>query len=177
MRSLLARARAGDRGAEEQLFEVLRARLTTIAKRRVWEKEAADDVVQQACLTVLEKYKTEEFPSGFEVWANGVLRMKIGNYLQSKKTSEDRFHFGLDTEWISTYPAAEPCPDLEARLIDCLKKMVRVNPRYARVLSLSYQGYRSDEICGRMHVTRSNLHSILSRGRAALSKCLETGRL
>ncbi len=172
MNCLLANAAAGDRDAEEQLFRTLRARLMIIAKRRVWEKEAAEDVVQQTCLTVLQKYRDEEYPAGFEVWVNTVLRMKIGNYLQSKKTIQQRFEYRSGAEQVS-----EPSPDLEARLIDCLKKIVRANPRYGRVLNLSYQGYKTAELCGRLHVTTSNLHSILSRGRAVMTRCLETGKV
>jgi RNA polymerase sigma-70 factor (ECF subfamily) len=175
MNRLLSRAKAGDRDAEEQLFRVLRARLSTIAKRRVWEKEAAEDVVQQTCLTVLEKYKTEEFPAGFEAWVNGVLRMKIGNYLQSKKVRQERFDHGPTVEGISRFGSVQPNPDLEAKLTDCMRKIVKVFPRYARVLSLSYQGYGASEICDRLHVTRNNLYSILSRSRSILNKCLEMG--
>jgi RNA polymerase sigma-70 factor (ECF subfamily) len=172
MNHLLSSALAGDRDAEERLFEILRARLMSIAKRRVWEKEAAEDVVQQTCLTVLEKYKAQECPGGFEVWVNAVLRMKIGNYLQSKKVSQQRFAYES-----SDRQASEPSVDLEARLVDCLRRIVRVNQRYGRVLSLSYQGYRSAELCSRLGVTRSNLHTILSRGRALLTRCLETGKV
>jgi RNA polymerase sigma factor (sigma-70 family) len=175
MNRLLSRAKAGDRGAEEQLFQTLRARLSTITKRRVWEKEAAEDVVQQTCLTVLEKYKTEEFPAGFEAWVNGVLRMKIGNYLQSKKVSQERFEHGPTVEGISRFANVQPNPELEIRLADCMRKIVRVFPRYARVLSLSYQGYGAAEVCDRLRVTRSNLYSILSRSRSILNKCLEIG--
>jgi len=175
MNRLLSRAKAGDREAEEQLFRILRARLSTIAKRRVWEKEAAEDVVQQTCLTVLEKYKTEEFPAGFEAWVNGVLRMKIGNYLQSKRVSQQRFDHSSTAERLSEFGVTQPNPDLEAKLADCLRRIVRVFPRYARVLSLSYQGYKADEISDRLQVTRNNLYSILSRSRSILNKCLEMG--
>ncbi len=175
MNRLLSRAKAGDHDAEEQLFRILRARLSTIAKRRVWEKEAAEDVVQQTCLTVLEKYKTEEFPAGFEAWVNGVLRMKIGNYLQSKKVSQERFDHGPTVEGISRFGSVQPNPDLETKLTDCMRKIVKAFPRYARVLSLSYQGYGASEICDRLQVTRNNLYSILSRSRSILNKCLEIG--
>ena len=177
MNRLLARAKAGDQKAEKQLFQILRARFMTVAKRRVWEKEEAEDVVQEACVTVLQKYKTEEFREGFRAWAYKVLRMKIGNYLQSKKVRQDEYSHGSSAERLLESETSESNLDLEITLIDCLRKIVKAHPRYARVLNLSYQGYKAEEICNRLQVTRSNLYSLLSRSRAMLSKCLETGRV
>ncbi len=177
MNHLIARAKAGDLDAEKQLFQILRARFMTIAKRRVWKDDEAEDVVQEACVTVLEKYKTAEFREGFRAWAYSVLRMKIGNYLQSKKIREGEFDLRSGAEKLSEPKVYQPDWDLETTLIDCLRKIVKVNPRYARVLSLSYQGYRAEEICHRLRVTRSNLYSLLSRSRAMLNNCLETGKV
>lgn len=177
MEHLLARAKAGDQDAEKQLFQVLRARFMNIAKRRVWEKEEAEDVVQEACITVLQKYKAEEFREGFRAWAYSVLRMKIGNYLQSKEVRQEEFGRDASAETLSVPARYELDWDLETALIDCLRKIVKVYPRYARVLSLSYQGYKAEEICNRLQVTRANLYSLLSRSRAMLSKCLETGKV
>jgi RNA polymerase sigma factor (sigma-70 family) len=177
MHQLIAEAKAGSRKAEEQLFQILRARFRTIAKRRVLEKETAEDVVQDACLTVLEKYKTEEFHSGFEPWAYQVLRMKIGNYLQSKKTQKKKFNHEVDVMDISSTAIPQSNQDLETMLIDCLRKIARASLRYARVLSFSYQGYKADEICKRMRVTKNSLYSILCRSRSLLNQCLDTGQV
>ncbi len=172
---LVEKARSGDNNAEDRLFQILRARFASIAKRRVREKETAEDIVQQACVTVLQKYKTEEFRAGFEAWAYCVLRMKIGNYIQAKSSSRESLDDGTVLDRL---PEKSPSdPDLERKLIDCLRKIIKVYPRYARVLSLSYQGFISDEICNRLNVTKTNLYSLLSRGRSVLSLCLETGRV
>jgi DNA-directed RNA polymerase specialized sigma24 family protein len=80
--SLLKRALAGDQGAEAELFQTLSLRFTAIAKRRIREKEAAEDIAQDACATILHKYKSESFTVSFAAWAFGVLWMKIGNHLQ-----------------------------------------------------------------------------------------------
>jgi RNA polymerase sigma-70 factor (ECF subfamily) len=174
---LLQRAKSGDSSAEEELFQNLRARFMSIAKRRVWETEAAEDIVQQACVTVLTKYKSEEYRSGFEPWAYCVLKMKIGNYLQSKRVRQQRVIDNISSDHESWHPAVAMNPDLEFALIECLRKVIRSIPRYARILSLSYQGYESGEICDRMRITKNNLYSLLSRSRTTLKKCLETGTL
>jgi RNA polymerase sigma-70 factor (ECF subfamily) len=177
MNRFLAKARAGDSDAEEQLFRILRARFLRIAKRKIKGVQDAEDIVQKACLTVLEKYKAEESRGGFEAWVYTILRMKIGNYLQAMKTAQERIVDTTATTEPPTTAVSGPDWATERVLVDCLRKVTKAHPRYARVLNLAYQGYQADEICRRLRVTRSNLYSMLSRGRSMLSKCLETGRV
>lgn len=176
MNQLLTRAKEGDEKAENDLFQYLFVRFKTLAKRRI-RGEAAEDIAQEACLTVLKKYKTETFTKGFETWAYGVLRMKIGNYLQGRRFKQKRFV--PEPEIQQTTKIASPEPDyiLKKVLIDCLKKIMKRNPRYARVLNLVHQGYKTDEICQRLQIRPNNFYVILSRGRRMLRTCLETGRI
>ena len=90
MDELLAKVKAGDQAAEKQIFQILHVRFRLLAKRRVRGEESAKDIAQDACATVLEKYKTEEFTISFEAWAYGVLRMKIGNHFQRLKAERER---------------------------------------------------------------------------------------
>ncbi|MDH3892307.1 MAG: sigma-70 family RNA polymerase sigma factor [candidate division Zixibacteria bacterium] len=177
MNRYLTKALSGDRKAEEQLFRILRARFLTVAKRRVREPDETEDVVQRACATVLEKYKSAEFHQGFEAWVYTVLRMKIGNYLQSKKTRAERQVDDPNNERMATKASVQPDWNLESALVECLKKMVMIRRQYARALSLTYQGYGAGEICSRLKVSRNNMYSILNRGRSMLSECLETGKV
>lgn len=177
MERFLAEARAGNREAENHLLRILRARFLSIAKRKVIGREEAEDVVQQACMTVLQKYKTEEFRGGFEAWAYTILRMKIGNYIQARKSKQKETLDISDTDRPTPSAVAEPDWNLERTLVACLRKIVKAYPQYARALNFSYQGYKTEEICSRMRITRSNLYSMLSRSRSMLRKCLESGKL
>ena len=85
MNQLVAKAKAGDKKAKNELFQYLFIRFNLFAKRKVREDKDAEDLAQEACMTIIEKYKTEKFTVNFQAWAYGVLKMKIGNYLQSKK--------------------------------------------------------------------------------------------
>lgn len=176
MNQYLAQAIVGDKSAEDQLFQYLFVRFRFFAKRITQIDEEAEDLAQEACMTVLKKYKTVTFDEGFEAWAYGVLRMKIGNYLQSKATRNKR----VVSEHIID-EMREPSPpidhDLRKRLIECLRKIVKVNRRYARLLNLTYQGYKTDEICAKLKLNRNNLYVTLNRGRAMLRACLETGEV
>ena len=176
MDELLSRAREGDRKAEKELFQYLFVRFKTFAKRRIGEGEA-EDIAQEACLTVLQKYKAETFTKGFEAWAYGVLKMKIGNYMQGLRPRQK----GLapESEADQTQKFASPAPDydLKRKLIDCLKQLIKRNRLYARVLNFIYQGYKADEICQKLRIKVNNFYVILNRGRRLLRTCLETGRI
>lgn len=175
MKQLVDRARNGDLEAERQLFEYLRVRFQVIAKRRVCEPADAEDIAQDACLTVAEKYKGQQFSVGFEAWAYGVLKMKIGNYLQKHKVRHREVVMACVGSTAGTAKETSD-PYLRRRLIECLRQLIAINRNYARALNLVYQGYAAREACSRMNVTPNNFYVILNRGRSMYRACLEGGR-
>jgi len=176
MDELLTRARQGYEKAEKELFQCLFVRFKALAKRRIGEGEA-EDIAQEACLTVLQKYKTETFTKGFEAWAYGVLKMKIGNYMQGLMVKQKSL--ALESEADQTQKLASPGPnyDLRRKLINCLKQIIGRNRLYARVLNFIHQGYKACEISQRLRIKPNNFYVILNRGRRLLRTCLETGRI
>ena len=177
MSDLLDRARNGDKTAEKQLFEILHVRFAYLAKRRIRNKDDAEDVAQEACMTILEKYKTEVFTKGFDPWAYGVLRMKVGNYLQDKDRRRSRMVAESAAEESGATGGSSSGTDIRQKLIDCLNRLVRINRRYGRALNLVHQGYRTDEICNRLSMSRNYLYVTLNRARSMLRMCLETGEV
>ena len=174
VKELLARARQGDKKAEEEIFRFLYERFALIAKYRLGREEARD-ISQDACMTILEKFRAEKIPDNFEAWAHGVLRMKIGNFLQKRevrhKVMVDEMFIGGAAE----QPDIPPNPEFKRKLLDCLRKIIQVYPRYARALNLVHQGYKTNEICDRMGINAGNLYVILNRGRSMLGRCLIKG--
>lgn len=177
MTDLLDRARNGDKSAEKQLFEILHVRFAYLAKRRIRNKDDAEDVAQEACMTILEKYKTEVFTKGFDAWAYGVLRMKIGNYLQEKDRKRSRMAPESAASESAATAGSSPDSGIRRMLIDCLSKVVKINRRYGRALNLIHQGYRTDEICKRLSMSRNYLYVTLNRARSMLRLCLKTGEV
>lgn len=170
MDALAEKARAGDASAERQLFEKLHERFRYLAKRKVGE-ESCEDLAQEACATVFEKYRNETFTVGFLPWAHGVLRMKIGNYLQRKRRMAGREdELGEETDFRA---GAAVDPDLKRFLLECLRELVRSARQYARILNLSYHGYGTEEICGRLGIKANHYYVALSRGRTRLQRCLQ----
>jgi RNA polymerase sigma factor (sigma-70 family) len=170
MEDLVEKARAGDTAAESRLFAELSERFRTIAKLRIGEAHS-EDLAQEACATVFEKYKTESFTIGFLPWAHGVLKMKIGNYLQKRNRWSERVQ-GIGDE-VDVGVSTDVDPDLKRFLMDCLKEITGAGGNYARILNLSYQGFATGDICERLRISANNFYVALSRGRSILRRCLE----
>lgn len=176
MEKLLIKARKGDEKAERELFQYLFVRFKTLAKRRIGKGEA-EDIAQEACLTVLQKYKTETFTKGLEAWAYGVLKMKIGNYMQGLMVKQKDLAPESEADRTTRVSSPEPDYDLKRKLIDCLKRIIKRNPLYARALNFVHQGYKADEISQKLQIRPNNFYVILNRGRRLLRTCLETGAI
>ena len=176
MDELVARAKVGDKAAEQQVFQYLLVRFELLAKRRLRDGETSRDIAQEACATVLAKYKTEVFTIGFGPWAYGVLRMKIGNHIQKIKTERQIISAESDVDSIAGQSTDVDC-ELKTKLLACLKRISDKNSRYARILNLTYQGFKTDEICRRLCITPGNFYVILKRGRSMLKLCLDKGEV
>jgi len=168
---LLQRARSGDKSAESEILKYLSARFRLLAERRVESREVAEDIAQTACVAVLENYRTAVFDKGFAPWAHGILRMKVGNYYQKRKTLRSTVTSGVEIEGGSG--SYDPDPEFMRKLIACLRKLFRANKRYARTLVLAYQGYSVKDICKKLDASRQTHYSNLHRARSLLKECLE----
>ncbi len=172
IREIVTEATRGNRLAEEDLFGYLHIRFSIVAERRLG-KQDAEDIVNEACITVLQKYKSLAPGDRFEPWAYKVLRNLIGSYLRDssvrKRTVETT---GQIDRFDAPIPSAVD-PEVRLRLISCLRKVARAFPRYARAVNLVNLGYETDEICRRLKVSRSNLYVLLHRGRAWLAACMQ----
>ncbi len=174
MRQLVIKAKQGDKAAETQIFEYLRVRFVLLAKRRIGE-EHCEDMAQEACITVLEKLKTDSPEENFEAWAYQVLRNKIGNYLQGTNLRQKKMVSTEHIDYLDKPAVSEMDPMFKKRLMDCLRKLIRSNRRYARVLNFAYQGFDTEEICQRMEMKSNHFYVMLNRSRKMLSDCLEGG--
>lgn len=153
-------------------MQFLLVRFSLLAKRRI-EGDDALDIAQDACLTVIEKYRTEAPAEKFEAWAYGILKRKIGNYYQKRSVREKVM---AETERIEEYPEPGVRQEeayLRRALLHCLKTLTREFPQYARVINMVYQGYDTNEVCQRLGLKPGYVYVILNRGRGLLQACLK----
>lgn len=166
-------AKNGDQKVEDQLFQFLSARFRLFVQRKIWNQGDGEELMQEALMTVFDKYKNVEQIDNISAWAHKVLNNKILNYFRAKALHEDKLG-KLKQEVTGNNPVV-PDDTLELQLLDCLKKIGSINNRHARILNFHHLGYSVTEICEKLALTRSNLYSVLSRARAMLELCLEKG--
>jgi RNA polymerase sigma factor (sigma-70 family) len=166
-------ARDGNKSAESELFKELSDRFWVFAHRKIWDKEKAEEIVQNALATVIAEYRETEISHSFTAWAHKVLENKFLAYIQAKRRQRGR-NIPLESvncltdNWI-------PDPILKTQLLKCLKLVSRSNLRYARILNLHHLGFKRDEVCEKLGMTLSQSYVVMSRARAMLKECLDKG--
>ena len=167
----------GDQRDIEELFEALTSRFRLFAHHKIRNRVDAEEVVQEALVTVYAEFKTTDFTVSFSAWAIKVLDNRILAYIQRKKREGRKIDYRIGEGQIAEVDSHGSNPDLKRRLLDCLRKLCRRNMRYARILNLHYLGYETGEICEKTSVRPETLYSALSKARSMLERCLETGDL
>ena len=175
LNNLFQMAQSGIPRAETELFEYLGARFRLFTRHRVWNSADAEDIVQEALVTVCREYKFLEVTSSFSAWAYKVLDNRLLAYIQTQRTSDRRIAGTADA--LEAVPEPVVDIDLRRRLLGCLKRICELNRRYGRALTLHAHGYGTDEICRRIDIKESTFYSLLHRGRTMLQHCLETGEI
>jgi RNA polymerase sigma-70 factor, ECF subfamily len=171
--SLLAKARTGDRDAEDVLFSHLHARLLAVAKRRVFDGEAARDLVQETLQTACEKYRNADLSNGLLPWVFAIFRHKVGNYLKRRRTSQRWIERAPDDlEALGGSPAGEMgAIELAASLEGGLRQ---ASAECRRVFELLLAGADREEIRAAFgNLPIGTIDSRISRCRAALLAYLE----
>lgn len=189
---LADRASAGDGLAESALFQSLRVRFVSIAKRRVREDDV-DDVVQDALRIVHGKYRTRSSPPGVLVWSLAILRNVIGNYYQARKSESGRVAPGdgvngrrVAFEGVAAGGWPEPEGDMVDQIVAAIETLSRREPRCGKIFrgilkSLELGGGQR-EVSGRVlnfvhrdvpEMTRGAFYVALHRCRSHLREILQ----
>lgn len=170
LQQLYELALSGDRRAEEVLFSFLLVRFQCLAKRRVGQAEA-DELAQETCITVLQKYRNTEIHSTFGAWAYGVfknkaLNFKVRTHRHSVRTEEFREY---------THPGNKQQldPMFLSALQACLEKISKLGTRFAPILWLIVEKKSKAEICRKLRISDSAYDTNFWRARKYLDNCLE----
>lgn len=170
---LYQRALTEDKKAESELFQKLLEGFRVFLYQRVWNKDEIEDILQMALTTIASEYKQVDITSSFSAWAYKVVENRFLAYIQTKRREAGRYVELSESDcygksWI-------PEHSLKEALLKCLRKVGYKNRQYARILSLTYQGYSVMEICDKMKISKNQSYVILSRARSTLRECLKKG--
>jgi RNA polymerase sigma-70 factor (ECF subfamily) len=193
---LVSALRAGDEGAFSTLVDEYYGVMMHVAREFVATKEAAEDVVQETFLGVINGIDRFEGRSSLRTWMFRILvnRARTRGERESRTRpfsavaatgdegpSVDPDRFFTDGRWAgfwSAPPSAEHLPEagvLAAELGARLSAVIAELPSAQRtVLELrDVQGLTSTEVCELLDISEANQRVLLHRGRSKARAALE----
>ncbi len=171
--SLLARARAGDRAAFEQLYRWFERPVFALALRICGSRNEADEVVQETMLKVLSSINRFRGDGGSPFW--GWLRQIAVNEALMQLRRDRRLASevdGIDTDAFVEDQSPPPPAAADAALLQ--RALGELPPTTRSVLWLYHaEGYTHEEIATAMQRSLSFSKSQLARGTRRLRDLLQ----
>lgn len=171
---LIGRAQLGDVRALDQLLRALQEPLFRHVLTIVPDPHTAEDVLQEALLTVSRKLRTLRDPRWFRAWA-----YRIATRLAVRRAKkEHRWADALRDDDLAALPAAEPEPRFDPELVAALPSaLAAVSPASQLVLRMHYLDELTyAEIAEALEISVGTVKSRLAYGLAALRKTLTDHR-
>jgi RNA polymerase sigma factor (sigma-70 family) len=160
---LLDRAKAGDRGAQAELFAAFGKPVFGLARRMLGRADLADDVLQETFIEVLKGLPKFRGEAPLGMW---IRRIAVNECLMQLRSHWHRYRLSLNAdpestpveEWLTT---DEPPPD---QGLDVERALDELSPEARTVVWLhDVEGYTHVEIARLMNATPSFSKSQLAR--------------
>lgn len=185
-----------EKEARLKRLTAVRPRLVSFALMHLRDRSQAEDAVQEAMMSAIEKNESFAGRSGYETWVFGILKYKILDAMRAQKRhrrwqpleDEDdddaidrQFQQnGRWQEWARPSSWGEPEATFETeyfwQVFDSC--MIALPDNAARVFSLrELMGLSTEEICRELDIKENNCWVILHRARLRLRACIEEGWL
>lgn len=150
-----------------------RREILNFLHRRLGNRDAAEDVLQQFSLRAIERASELRDVRSVRGWLGRVLATAIVDH-QRRSTRKNRREVALEQTIIENHPA-EPDHELDEAVCNCLHKLLpTLKPEYADIIwRADLLDEPRDRIAASLGVTLNNVTVRLHRGRQALRKRLE----
>ena len=190
-------ARPGAKQERMHRLEAVRPRLVSFALLQLRDLTLAEDAVQEALATAVEKDADFQGRSGYETWVFGILKYKILDSLRQQRrqgkwrpfdeeSDSDALlerQFQQNGRWqVQARPAQWGDPEAAFtnerfwQVFDAC--MIALPDNIARVFSLrELMGLSTEEICREVGIKENNCWVMLHRARLRLRACIEHGWL
>jgi RNA polymerase sigma-70 factor, ECF subfamily len=155
----------------------LRARLAGFIARRVGDRDAAEDLVQEVLARIHSRIGTLDDARRFDGWAYQITRNVITDYFRSRGRTElpaDPHRLLASSDSWVTGPAEPHTAQFRAELSLCLAPMIdRLPPAYRdAVLLTEFDGLAQREAARRLGLSLPAMKARVRRGRAQLKAML-----
>lgn len=168
---LVARVKRGDAGAFDLLVSLHLRRAYSVAYRLLGQREDAEDLVQEAFLTALQKIDTFQEGRSFGPW---FYRILVNRGLNARKARSLRRTSALPEE--ASAAGASPLRQTEqAELRDHLARALAELPLRQRTIVRLFEleGFTSTEIAGILEIPDGTVRWHLHQARRKLRDALE----
>jgi RNA polymerase sigma-70 factor, ECF subfamily len=162
---LVARARAGDQNAFEQLYERYHAPILNYLHRMVGDRTVAEDLAQDSFVKAYKALPQTRPGLAFKAWLYRIATNTAISHARRKKI----------VKWIPFTPGQDHATDESVegsvtRRYDVEKTLVKLPPHYAAVLLLRhYQGLSVAETAEALDITETACKLRLFRARKAFA--------
>lgn len=162
-----------------RLIPALQERLTALAKERLGEQLAVEDVVQETLATVWEKRSAVQSPQHLLPFVFQVLRYKIGNvYSKARRlpeipASEVSVSIAEADRASSDPEEAVRATELVSILDAAIRRCAEEHPLWGKMLELIREGRTAAEIREELGIPMATVHTRIHRARKRLRKILE----
>lgn len=197
---LIARLRRGDEGAFDELVNQHHGMLIRLAMGYVADREAAEEVVQDTWMAVIESLNRFEGRSSLRTWVCGILIHKakdrgvrekrhttfsaFESYDDDNDDAVDPSRFQQSGEWAGHWafppqPWDDQTPEkllASQQAVNAMNKAIEALPATLKeVLILrDVEGVEAKEVCEMLKITETNLYVRLHRARERVRQAVET---
>ncbi len=173
---LVARAKEGDLDAFERLIARHRTRLLDLARRMVGEREAAQDIVQEALLRAFRFLPSLREGDRFGPWLNTIVRRLCQQWLRDGPRRPEP----VDGEMLQGAPVVlwGRQPETPGEVVERVRAALAVlSQRERRVMILHYlEGLSCEEIARALGIRNASVRRILHYSRRKVRKEAEMAK-
>lgn len=161
-------AREGDVQAFTLLYKRWHPRLLRFAYRLTRDQEAAQDVMQEAAITIAKNIRKLQDPARFSAWAYTIVRRRAADHIQQNMKDRDtKLRFKADHKPVSS--------DIADETLSLKQALARLPHADQVLLKLFYiDGMHGAEMAEAMGVPIGTIKSRLFTARAKLKSTYET---
>ena len=162
---LITRSKAGERKAQELLYQHFASKMLGVCMRYATDKMEAEDMLQNGFIKMFKKLDDYRGEGSFEGWIRRIMvHSSIEYYRKHHKMVQV-----IDVTEMSDEPSVDPTAMAMMSAQDLMGLINRLSPGYKMVFNLyAVEGYSHREIAEIMGITEGASKSQLSRARSIL---------
>ncbi|MAX70241.1 MAG: RNA polymerase subunit sigma-24 [Flavobacteriaceae bacterium] len=165
---LIQKCIENDREAQRELYQLLSPVLYGICLKYMKNKTEADDVFQDAFITLFQKINQYQFKGSFEGWAK---RIFVNEALEVLRKKQRRLHVAVDTEFQieDTHEKSNENRKFSISQNELLEHIQQLPDNYRMIFNLFvFEGFSHKAIAEKLNMAEGTSKSLLSRAKSLL---------